>query len=163
MGLLQSIRRLGLKSILSSALTLEEEIYGLYSALKAELADAEIPHSLARILDEELGHQNLIRDMIDNRIGGQELEKIIEGEDLYIHDPQAIQALSEDRYSQLCTRLVTILKKEREIYNLFAALHHKTKLPFARRAFSFLERQEHVHVQVLERLLGRSGSSDDRR
>jgi hypothetical protein len=77
-------------------------------------------------------------------------------EDLHIHDPQAIQALPEDRFSQLRSRLETVLEKEREIYNLFAALHRKTKIPFARRVFGFLEEQEHVHVQVLERLLGRS-------
>ena len=63
MGLLQSIRKLGLKSILSSALTLEEEIYSLYSSLKAEFAVIENPESLVRILDEELSHQSLIRDM----------------------------------------------------------------------------------------------------
>jgi rubrerythrin len=153
-GLLRSIRKLGLKSILSSALTLEQEIYSLYSSLKAELAGAEIPHSLVRILDEELGHQNLIRDMINDRIGEQDLEKMIK-EDLHIHDPRVIQALPEDRFGQVRSRLETILEKERGIYNLFAGLHHKSKIPFARRAFGFLEEQEHVHVQVLERLLGR--------
>ena len=155
MGLLRSIRKLGLKSILSSALTLEHEIYSLYSSLKEELAGIEIPRSLVRILDEELGHQHLIRDMIDERVGEQDLERIIE-EDLHVHDPQAIQALPEDRFGQIRSRLQTILAKEREIYNLFAALHRKSKIPFARRAFGFLEEQEHVHVQVLERLLGRS-------
>jgi rubrerythrin len=154
MGLLQSIRKLGLKSILSSALTLEEEIYGLYSALKKELAGMDIPRSLVRILDEELGHQSLIRDMIDNRIGDAELEQIIEGKDLHIHNPQAIQPLPADRYGPIRRRLETILKKEREIYNLFAGLHRKSKIPFARRAFGFLENQEHTHVEVLERLLG---------
>ena len=158
MGLLQSIRKLGLKSILSSTLTLEKEIYSLYSSLKAELAGIEIPHSLVRILDEELGHQSLIRDMIDDRIGERDLEKIIGGEDLHIHDPQAIQSLPEDSFGQVRSRLETILEKEREIYNLFAALHRKSKIPFARRAFGFLEEQEHVHVQVLERLLGRTAS-----
>jgi rubrerythrin len=161
MRLLQWIRKLGLKSILSSALTLEQEIYGLYSSLKAELAGIEIPNSLVRILDEELGHQSLIRDMIDDSVGEQDLEKTIE-EDLHIHDPQAIQPLPEDRFGQVCSRLETILEKEREIYNLFAALHRKSKIPFARRAFGFLEDQEHVHVQVLERLLGRPGRSGRR-
>jgi len=156
MDLLRSIRKIGLKSILSSALTLEKEIYNLYSSLKAELAGVEIPDSLVRILDEELGHQSLIQDMIDDRIGEQELARIMGKEDLHIHDPQAIQALPEDRFSQLRRRLETVLEKEREIYNLFAALHRKTKIPFARRVFGFLEEQEHVHVQVLERLLGRS-------
>ena len=69
MSLLHSIRKLGLKSILTSALILEKEIYNLYSSLKAELDGIEIPHDLVRILDEELGHQNLIRDMIDG-LGG---------------------------------------------------------------------------------------------
>ena len=156
MDLLQSIRAIGLKSILSSALTLEEEIYSLYSFLKTDLTGMEIPHSLIRILDEELGHQSLIRDMIAGRIGGEELKNVIEGKYLHIHDPQAIQALPEDQYALIRGRLETILEKERETYNLFAALHRKTKIPFARRAFGFLEEQEHVHVRVLERLLGRS-------
>jgi rubrerythrin len=156
MGLLRSIRNLGLKSILSSALTLEQEIYELYSSLKEGLSGVEIPRSLVRILDEELGHQNLIRDMIHDRIGEQDLEKIIEGKQLHIHDPLAIQALPEDRFGGLRSRLETILGKEKEIYNLFAALHRKSKIPFARRAFGFLEEQERVHVRVLEMLLGRS-------
>ena len=160
MGLLQSIRKLGLKSILSSALTLEEEIYSLYSSLKAEFAVIENPESLVRILDEELSHQSLIRDMIDNRISDQELKQIIEGKDLHIHDPQAIEPLSTDRYGSIRNRLATILEKEREIHSLFTSLHRKSKIPFARRAFGFLENQERIHLQVLERLLGLSGSGD---
>jgi len=159
MGLLQSIRMLGLKSILSSALNLEQEIYSLYSSLKTEIAGVGNPESLVRILDEELGHQNLIRDMIDNRISDQELKHIIEGKDLHIHDPQAIEPLAADRYGSLRTRLATILEKEREIHSLFASLHRKSKIPFARRAFGFLEDQERIHLQILERLLSRSGSA----
>jgi len=160
MGLLQSIRRLGLKSILSSALALEDEIYGLYSSLKAELAGSQVPHSLAQILDEELGHQHLIRDMIDDRISDQELKQIIEGRDLHIHDLRRIKELPADRYGSIRSRLETILAKERKIYNLFAGLHRKSKIPFAHRAFGFLEEQEHTHLEVLERLMGRSGSRD---
>ncbi len=156
MGLLQSIRKLGLKSILSSALTMEEQIYSLYSSLKEELTGKEIPRSLVQIVDEELGHQNLILDMIHNRIGDPELEQIIEGKDLHIHDPRSIEALPADRYGSICQRLETILEKEREICSLFSALHRKSKIPFARRAFGFLENQERIHLQVLERLLGRS-------
>jgi rubrerythrin len=156
MGLIESIRKLGLKSILSSALTLEQQIYSLYSSLKTELAGIDIPRSLVRILDEELGHQRLIRDMIDNRISDRELEQIIEGKELHIHNPQAIQALPADRYGSIRRRLEIILEKEREIYNLFAALHRKSKIPFARRTFGFLADQERTHLKVLERLLGRS-------
>jgi rubrerythrin len=160
MGLLQSIRKLGLKSILSSALTLEEEIYSLYSALKSELAGVQVPYSLVRILDEELGHQNLIRDMIDGRISDQGLKQIIKGKDLHIHDLRTIEELPPDRYRLIRSRLETILAKEREIYNLFAGLHRKSKIPFAHRAFGFLEEQERTHIEVLERLLGRSGSAE---
>jgi rubrerythrin len=158
MGLVQSIRKFGLKTILSSALTLEQEIYNLYSALKTELGEFEVPQSLVSILDEELGHQGLIRDMINDRISGQELENIITGKDLHIHDPQALQALSVDSYGPICKRLEAILEKEKEIYSLFVALRRKSKIPFARRAFRFLEDQERIHVQVLERLLGRTES-----
>jgi len=158
MGLLQSIRMLGLKSILSSALNLEQEIYSLYSSLKTEIAGTGNPDSLVRILDEELGHQNLIRDMIDNRISDRELKQIIEGKDLHIHDPQAIEPLATDRYGSVRTRLATILEKEREIHSLFASLQRKSKIPFARRAFGFLEDQERIHLQILERLLSRSES-----
>jgi hypothetical protein len=94
--------------------------------------------------------------MIDNRISDRELEQIIEGIELHIHNPQAIQALPADRYGSIRRRLETILEKEREIYNLFAALHRKSKIPFARRAFGFLADQERTHLKVLERLLGRS-------
>jgi rubrerythrin len=157
MDLLRSIRKLGLKSILSSALTLEEEIYNLYASLKAELTGVEVPPTLVRILDEELGHQNLIRDMIDNRLSDPELEQVIEGKSPPIHDPGAIQALPTEGYGTIRRRLEGILAKEREIYSLFAALHHKSKIPFARRAFGFLEAQEQTHVLVLEKLLGIPG------
>jgi rubrerythrin len=158
MSLLQSIRKLGLKSILSSALTLEEEIYDLYSALKQGLAGIEVPRDLAVIVDEELGHRNLIREMIDDRIRDQEVKKIIDGKDLHIHNPQAIRELPADEYGPVRRRLETILEKERDIHSLYSALHRKSKIPFARRAFGFLEDQERIHLQVLERLLGRSGS-----
>jgi rubrerythrin len=158
MGLVHSIRKLGLKSILSSALTLEEEIYDLYSSLKAELAGTAIPPDLSAIVDEELGHKSLIRDMIHDRIDDQELERIVEGEDLHIHNPQATGELPPGEYDAVRRRLENILEKERGIYNLFSSLHRKSKIPFARRAFGFLEEQERVHVQVLERFLGVAGS-----
>jgi rubrerythrin len=158
MGLLQSIRKLGLRSILSSALTLEGEIYDLYSALKQGTAGIEVPRDLAVIVDEELGHRNLIRDMIADRISDQELKQIIDGKDLHIHNPQAVGELPADEYGQVRLHLEKILEKEREILGLFSALHRKSKIPFARRAFGFLEDQERIHVQVLERLLGRPGS-----
>jgi rubrerythrin len=159
MSLLQSIRKLGLKSILSSALTLEGEIYDLYSALKRGTAGIEVPRNLTVIVDEELGHRNLIRDMIADRISDQELKQIIDGKDMHIHNPQAVSELPADEYGQVRLRLETILEKEREILSLFSALHRKSKIPFARRAFGFLEDQERIHVQVLERLLGRSGDN----
>ena len=158
MGLLHSIRTLGLKSILSSALTLEEEIYDLYSSLKTELAGTAIPPDLSAIVDEELGHKSLIRDMIHDRIDDQELERIVEGKELHIHHPEATRALPPDEYGAIRLRLQKILEKERQIYNLFSSLHRKSKIPFARRAFGFLQEQEHVHVQVLERLLGAAGN-----
>jgi len=156
MGLFHSIGRLGLRSILSSALTLEREIFDLYTELTQELTETEIPLSLAHILDEELGHQSLLRDMIDGRIGERQMEQIIRGKDLHIHDPGSIEALPVDRHRMLRDRLEAILAKEREIHALFADLKRKSRLPFARRAFGFLEQQERIHVQVLERLLGKS-------
>jgi rubrerythrin len=156
MGLCQSLRKLGLKSILSSALTLEEEIYSLYSALKEALVGSEVPESLVRILDEELGHQKLIRDMIDDRISDLELGRVIGEKEPHLHDPRTIQPLATDRYGPIRDRLEAILEKERNIHELFSALHRKSKIPFARRAFGFLEAQERTHLRVLERLLGRS-------
>jgi len=92
MGVLRFFRRLGQKSILGSALILEEEIYNLYASLKEELADLEVPPSIVRIVDEEIGHQSLIRDMIADRIGEEEMERILEGNNLHIHDPEACLA-----------------------------------------------------------------------
>lgn len=155
MGLVRSLRKLGLKSILSSALNLEEEIYNLYSSLKVQLAGMEIPPSLVHIMDEELGHQQLIRDMCEGRIGDQEMASILRGTDLHIHEPDAVEALPADRYGPILQRLEVIFQREQEIYQLFASLHRKAKLPFARRTFGFLEEQERTHVLVLKRLLGR--------
>jgi rubrerythrin len=158
MSLLRALRTLGLKTILSAALALEREIFDLYSSLKAEPAGEEIPPSLARILDEEAGHQQLIRDVIDGRIEELELEAMLEAKDLHIHHPKQLVALSADRYAPLLERLDIILEKEKEIHGLFAGLHKKAKIPFVRRAFRFLEDQERIHVLVLERLLGRGGN-----
>jgi rubrerythrin len=155
MSILRALRTLGLKSILSAALALEREIFDLYSSLKTGPAGGEIPPSLARILDEEAGHQHLIRDVIDGRIEELELEATIAARDLDVHRPGEIEALSADRYGPLLERLETILEKEKEIHSLFAGLHRKAKIPFVRRAFRFLEEQERIHIRVLERLLGR--------
>ena len=158
MRLVRCLRTLGYKSILSSALTLEEEIYSLYSALKTELSGRQLPPSLVRILDEELGHQQLIRDLSEGRIGEQEAARILEGGELHIHDPEAIVALDRERYDPILQRLRLILEKEVEIYRLFSSLRRKARIPFVRRAFRFLEEQEHTHVRILERLLGRENS-----
>ncbi len=158
MGVLHFFRTLGLKSILGSALTLEEEIYNLYASLKEELAELEVPPSIVHIVDEEVGHQNLIRDMIANRIGDEEMERILEGENLHIHDPQALEPLSKNRYGPVLQRLEIILDREKEIRDMFTGLYRKSKIPFVRRAFRFLKEQEQNHVLLLERLLGKPNS-----
>jgi len=158
MGVLRFFRRLGQKSILGSALILEEEIYNLYASLKEELADLEVPPSIVRIVDEEIGHQSLIRDMIADRIGEEEMERILEGNNLHIHDPQALEPLSKKRYGPALQRLQIILDREQEIYDLFTGLYRKSKIPFVRRAFRFLKEQEQTHVLLLERLLGKPTS-----
>ncbi|MBN2554228.1 MAG: hypothetical protein JXB06_15730 [Spirochaetales bacterium] len=161
MRLIRRLRTLGFRSILSSALTLEEEIYGLYSALNSELAGRQLHPSLVRILEEEIDHQQLIRDLIQGHIGEQEMDDILEGRDLHLHDPEAIEPLPAERCAPILERLEEILEKEVEIYLLFAGLHHKAKIPFARGAFRFLEEQERTHVRILERLLGRENSRLD--
>ncbi len=158
MGVLRFFRTLGLKSILSSALNLEEEIYNLYASLKGQLAGLEVPPSIVRIVDEEVGHQRLIRDMIANRISEEEMERILEGNNLHLHDLRALKPLSKRRYGPILQRLQIILDREREIYNLFAGLYSKSKIPFVRRAFRFLKEQERTHVLLLERLLGKPNS-----
>jgi rubrerythrin len=158
MSLLRFFRTLGLKSILGSALTLEEEVYNLYASLKEELAELEIPPSIVHIVDEEVGHQSLIRDMIANRIGEEEMERILEGNNLHIHDPQALEPLSRKRYGPALQRLQIILGREREIYDLFNGLYRKSRIPSVRRAFRFLKEQEQTHILMLERLLGKPNS-----
>jgi rubrerythrin len=158
MGVLRFFRRLGLKSILGSALALEEEIYNLFASLKEELAGLEVPPSIVQIVDEEVGHQSLIRDMIANRISDKELERILEGNNLHIHDPEALDPLSKKRYGPVLQRLQIILDREREICDLFTGLYRKSKIPFVRRAFRFLKEQEQTHVLLLERLLGKPNS-----
>jgi rubrerythrin len=158
MGVLRFFRRLGLKSILGSALALEEEIYNLFASLKEELAGLEVPPSIVQIVDEEVGHQSLIQDMIANRISDKELERILEGNNLHIHDPEALDPLSKKRYGPVLQRLQIILDREREICDLFTGLYRKSKIPFVRRAFRFLKEQEQTHVLLLERLLGKPNS-----
>jgi rubrerythrin len=157
-SVLRFFRTLGLKSILRSALTLEQEVYNLYTSLKEELADLEVPPSIVRIVDEEVGHQSLIRDMIAGHIGEEEMERVLEGDDLHIHDPQAIEPLSKKRYGPVLQPLQIILDRERGVYDLFAGLYRKSRIPSVRRAFRFLKEQEQTHVLLLERLLGKSNS-----
>jgi rubrerythrin len=161
MGLFRSLRTLGLKSILSSALTLEEEIYDLYRALKTELAGLKVPPSLVRILDEELGHQRLLRDLISGGFSAEEMEEVVQAKDLSIHDPAMVEALQPERYQAIRERLEDILKKEQEAYRLFSGLRGKARIPFVRRTFRFLEEQERIHLRILQRLLGRSGNCVD--
>ncbi len=154
MGPLGCFRTLALRSILKSALTLEEEIHDLYSLLQAELVDVEMPESIKKIVLEEKEHQKLIRHMIVNRVSDEEMEKMLKGKILHVHHPEEIRPLSKQRYGSARTRIETVLKKEKEIHDLFAGLRKKSKIPFAKRAFRFLEEQEKTHVMLLERLLG---------
>lgn len=96
--------------------------------------------------------------MIANRIGEEEMERILEGGNLHIHDPQALEPLSKSRYGPVLRRLEIILEREREIYDLFTGLYRKSKIPFIRRAFRFLKEQEQTHVLLLERLLNKPRS-----
>jgi rubrerythrin len=86
------------------------------------------------------------------------MERILEGNNLQIHNPQALEPLSKKRYGPVLQRLQIILDREREIYDLFAGLYRKSRIPSVRRAFRFLKEQEQTHVLLLERLLGKSNS-----
>ncbi len=158
MRLIRFFRRLGLKSVLRSALVMEEEIYNLYAGLKEELAGLEIPPSIARIIDEEVGHQRLLRDMIGKGLQPAQLDGILEGKPLHIHHPEEIKPLPARRYAPVLGRIENILHREEEVHNLFANLYRKAKIPFARRAFGFLQEQEQTHVLLLKRLLGKSAT-----
>jgi rubrerythrin len=153
-GPLGYFRTLALRSILKSALTLEEEIHDMYSLLQAELVAVEIPESIKKIVLEEKEHQKLIRHMLVNRIPDEEMERFLKEKIKHIHHPEEIRPLSKQRYGSAWARIETVLKKEKEIHDLFASFRKKSKIPFAKRAFRFLEEQERTHVLLLERLLG---------
>lgn len=154
MKILRRLGRLALRSILRSALDLEEEIYGLFEALPAELMGLELPECVRRIMAEEREHQKLLRDMIGGHLPDEEIEHLVAGVGLQVHDLQAVTPVPAGHYPDLVERLRRILRQEEEIWRFFSSLREKSRLPFARRAFRFLSEQEEIHVLMLRRLLG---------
>jgi len=152
MGLFGFLGRLGLKSILRSALTLEEEIYGLFESLERELKGLEVPADILSITEEERRHQRLIRRMIDEELPEEKIEEILSGKT--IHRIEEVKPLPGDRYAPVLERLRQIKRREEEVLLFFRSLYQKSKLPFVKRAFRFLTEQEQVHVNLLDRLLG---------
>jgi len=157
MGFLRALRRLALRSILRAALDLEEEIYGLFAALPAELDGRELPDHLRRIIAEEADHRTLLVQMIEGRLSEEEIELLLEGRALHVHDPDAIEPLTAGPQAGLVAPLRRILEQEQKIYRFFDSLWHHSSLPYVRKAFRFLAEQEQTHVQLLRRLLGQPG------
>lgn len=151
---LKPLRLLILKTVLRSALQLEENIYGLFAALPGELAGLELPVSLRHIIAEEQTHQQLLRDMIAGRLPEARMAQLVSGPGPRLHDPGALRALP-GTYRPLIERLEPILEQEERICHFFASLERKTRLRVARQAFGFLAAQERVHVRMLRRLLGK--------
>lgn len=154
MAIWRFLRRLGLKSILRSALTLEEEIYGLFEALPAELAGLELPESLKAIIGEEREHQQLLRDMIEGRLSEEEIQRLVSGRGPQVHDLRDLQPVTAGPYLGVVERLRRILQQEEGILRFFTSLWRQSRLPFVRAAFRFLAEQEQTHVLLLRRLLG---------
>lgn len=151
MRIIDFFRRIALRLILRNALNLEEEIYAHFLDLPEELAGLELPPALQAIVEEEREHRRLLELMIAGRLEGRDLEKTLEAR--HVHNPEQVRPL-EARYDPIVEKLRHIAEHERAIYEFFRSLYEKSKIPFVKRAFHFLTRQEEVHVRLLERLLG---------
>lgn len=154
MNLLEPLRRLILKSVLRSALQLEEQIYGLFAALPEELEGVELPPSLRHIIAEEQEHQRLLRDMIDGRLPEAEVGRLLAGSGPLPHDPARLRPLPK-AYGRVIERLQPILEHEEHIWRFFSSLAQESHLRPAKQAFTFLADQEQIHVRMLRRLLGK--------
>jgi rubrerythrin len=151
MGIADFFRRGALRLILRNALTLEEEIYAHFLDLPEELAGLELPPTLQAIVEEEREHRRLLARMIDGPLKGRDLEEALQAR--HVHDLEKVRPL-EARYDPIVEKLRHIAGHERAVYEFFRSLYKKAKIPFVKRAFHFLTRQEEVHVRLLERLLG---------
>ena len=154
MGLLRRLRHLAQRSILKAALNLEQEIFGLFEALPAELDGLPLPDSLRLIIVEEAEHRRLLEQMIDDRLSEEEIRLLLDGRDLHLHDPQGLQPLAAGPQAVLVEPLRRILAQEEKICRFFGSLWHHSSLPFVRKVFRFLAEQEQTHVTMLRRLLG---------
>jgi len=144
------LRRAARRWILRSALSMEEQIAGHFEDLPEELSGLELPPALAAIVAEEREHRQLLRDLIEERLPEEELEKALVPH--RIHHVHEVQPLGPE-YAPLLEKLRHIAGHERAIYEFFRSLRDKSKLPFVKRTFAFLTEQEEVHVRLLERLL----------
>jgi rubrerythrin len=152
MGIADFFRRGALRLILRNALSLEEEIYAHFLDLPEELSGLELPPSLQAIVEEEREHRRLLARMIAGPLEEADLEQALKAR--HAHNPEQVRPL-EARYDPIVDKLRHIAEHERAIYEFFRSLYEKSKLPFVKRAFHFLAQQEEVHVQLLERLLGK--------
>jgi rubrerythrin len=152
MGIADFFRRGALRLILRNALTLEEEIYAHFLDLPEELAGLELPPTLRAIVEEEREHRKLLSRMIAGPLAEADLERALQAR--HVHNLDQVRPL-EARYDPIVEKLRHIAEHERAIYEFFRSLYEKSKIPFVKRAFHFLTRQEEVHVRLLERLLGK--------
>jgi rubrerythrin len=152
MGIADFFRRGALRLILRNALSLEEEIYAHFLDLPEELAGLELPAALQAIVEEEREHRRLLTRMIAGPLEEADLEQALKVR--HVHNLEQVRPL-EARYDPIVEELRHIAEHERAVYEFFRSLYEKSKLPFVKRAFHFLAQQEEVHVQLLERLLGK--------
>ncbi len=151
MKICRAVERFTRRSILKSALDLEEELYGLYEALTSELGSEPLPPSLEVVLEEERLHQRLLREIIAGLVPEERIEALMAAPSF--HDLSRVSPLDRERYAGILAPLENILARERQVFALYQGLHHKSKIPAVRRSFQFLADQEEVHAKLLERLL----------
>jgi len=152
MGILEFFRRGALRLILRNALALEQEVYEHFQDLPELLAGQELPPPLQAIVEEERAPRRLLAMMIEGRLDEEQMERALE--DRHLHDLDQVRPLGPS-YAPLVEKLQHIAGHERAIYACFRGLYEKSKVPFVKRAFRFLARQEEMHVRLLERLLAR--------
>ncbi len=148
------IARLTMKLVLRSALTLENEIYGLYKSLADMLSRGPLPGALAVIIDEERLHQRFIEDIIAGRLSEEELIRTLESRSF--HRPEEVEPLAGGEHEGLMPKLEALAHRESAIYAFYLSLYEKSKIPAIKNVYKFLVDQEKGHLVLLSRLLGTS-------
>jgi rubrerythrin len=149
--------------VVRSALAFETESIDIYHRLADQLGGQrscrdDFRGALCHLLEEEQMHWKLLTDAAEGKLTLEELEGHL-SQHVYpgLEEMESLGGGDLERWGQ---DLARALDQEEKTWVFYGNLRRMSKLPVVKKTFEVLAAMEKEHIDILRRLLGRTGGAE---